>query len=381
MFHADRLARGRFLFKSAMKEELVSRMQHPPRPIPPWLGMHGFASSRLGGANTYHNYTTALYVLVRDWKRLTGPKENMTRRRRADRVSQRQAQVARLVRPPATTDRHAGSTDREPERFARIHMRAKRHRHHGSGGLFAELTADAIGEIFELELGLFWPTDPDGVPQADAVALTGIDRGDISAGRSCRGSARTGFSASGRDLGCRRRTVPRTGGAGSWCWRRARVDRAAVRLRGRRHPAGSGDFHRGLAPEQGSCSRCSPNRWGALLQNRADQTTILAQIDQLRVEGGAAESGPGRSGGLWDWDLTSDAVYFSPRWKAMLGCEPDEIEDVFSEWEDRIHPDDLDAAQRRGAGLLWPGGCRCTKTCTGCGTRTVTTCGSCRWAG
>lgn len=70
VFHADCLARGRFLFNRVMKEELVSRMQHPLSTdgvVPPWLGMYGFGEfARLGGANTYHNYTTALYVLVRD---------------------------------------------------------------------------------------------------------------------------------------------------------------------------------------------------------------------------------------------------------------------------------------------------------------------------
>jgi len=33
---------------------------------PPWLGMYGFGEfARLGGKNTYHNYTTALYVIYR----------------------------------------------------------------------------------------------------------------------------------------------------------------------------------------------------------------------------------------------------------------------------------------------------------------------------
>ena len=33
---------------------------------PPWLGMYGFGEfARLGGRNTYHNYTSALYVICR----------------------------------------------------------------------------------------------------------------------------------------------------------------------------------------------------------------------------------------------------------------------------------------------------------------------------
>ncbi len=69
VFHADCLARGRFLFNRIIKEELVSKMQNPfyvNGECPPWLGMYGFGEfARLGGKNTYHNYTTALYVIYR----------------------------------------------------------------------------------------------------------------------------------------------------------------------------------------------------------------------------------------------------------------------------------------------------------------------------
>jgi hypothetical protein len=69
VFHADCLARGRFLFNRIIKEELVNRMQFPffvNGECPPWLGMYGFGEfARLGGENTYHNYTTALYVIYR----------------------------------------------------------------------------------------------------------------------------------------------------------------------------------------------------------------------------------------------------------------------------------------------------------------------------
>ncbi len=69
VFHADCLARGRFLFNRVMKEELVGRMQYPlshDGRVPPWIGMYGFGEfAQLGGDNSYHNYTTALYVIVR----------------------------------------------------------------------------------------------------------------------------------------------------------------------------------------------------------------------------------------------------------------------------------------------------------------------------
>lgn len=48
----------------------------------------------------------------------------------------------------------------------------------------------------------------------------------------------------------------------------------------------------------------------------------------------------GANDGLWDWDIDADTVYYSPRWKAMLGYADDEISDSFDEWTRRIHPDD-----------------------------------------
>jgi hypothetical protein len=69
VFHADCLARGRFLTDRILKEELVHNMQTPfylDGNCPPWLGMYGFGEfAKLKGKNTYHNYTTALYVLYR----------------------------------------------------------------------------------------------------------------------------------------------------------------------------------------------------------------------------------------------------------------------------------------------------------------------------
>ncbi len=45
--------------------------------------------------------------------------------------------------------------------------------------------------------------------------------------------------------------------------------------------------------------------------------------------------------GLWDWNATSNKVYFSDKWKSQIGYAPDEIADSFAEWEIRVHPEDL----------------------------------------
>ena len=48
----------------------------------------------------------------------------------------------------------------------------------------------------------------------------------------------------------------------------------------------------------------------------------------------------GVNDGLWDWNLVNDRVFFSPRWKSMLGFAEAEVGDSPREWLDRIHPDD-----------------------------------------
>src|SRR6186713_223258 len=48
----------------------------------------------------------------------------------------------------------------------------------------------------------------------------------------------------------------------------------------------------------------------------------------------------GTNDGVWDWDLVSQKIYFSPRWKSMLGFDEDEIGQNPREWFSRVHPED-----------------------------------------
>jgi two-component system sensor histidine kinase UhpB len=45
--------------------------------------------------------------------------------------------------------------------------------------------------------------------------------------------------------------------------------------------------------------------------------------------------------GLFDWDLITNEIYFSPEWKSQIGYAPHEIPNHFDEWQCRVHPDDL----------------------------------------
>ncbi|MBI3854340.1 MAG: EAL domain-containing protein [Planctomycetes bacterium] len=49
--------------------------------------------------------------------------------------------------------------------------------------------------------------------------------------------------------------------------------------------------------------------------------------------------------GLWDWNLKTNEVYYSQRWKAMLGHDDGDIGTTPFEWFRRVHPDDLAQVQ------------------------------------
>lgn len=51
--------------------------------------------------------------------------------------------------------------------------------------------------------------------------------------------------------------------------------------------------------------------------------------------------------GYWRWHVSTDRVFYSPQWKAMLGYEDHEIQSDFSEWERLLHPDDRAESERQ----------------------------------
>lgn len=46
--------------------------------------------------------------------------------------------------------------------------------------------------------------------------------------------------------------------------------------------------------------------------------------------------------GLWDWNLVTNEVYFSPIWFSMLGYGPDELPQELETWSSLQHPDDVE---------------------------------------
>jgi PAS domain S-box-containing protein len=52
----------------------------------------------------------------------------------------------------------------------------------------------------------------------------------------------------------------------------------------------------------------------------------------------------GAGDGLWDWNIETGTVFYSKRWKSMLGYAEDEVSPAFDEWKRLAHPDDVPVA-------------------------------------
>jgi PAS domain S-box-containing protein len=57
----------------------------------------------------------------------------------------------------------------------------------------------------------------------------------------------------------------------------------------------------------------------------------------------------GANDGLWDWNIQDQKIYFSPRWKSMLGYTDSVIGASPMDWFNRIHPADRELVEKRVA--------------------------------
>ncbi|MCP3866717.1 MAG: PAS domain-containing protein [Gammaproteobacteria bacterium] len=48
----------------------------------------------------------------------------------------------------------------------------------------------------------------------------------------------------------------------------------------------------------------------------------------------------GSNDAIWDWDIQSNRLYLSPRYRKLLGYEANELPGMFTAWARLIHPND-----------------------------------------
>jgi formate hydrogenlyase transcriptional activator len=101
--------------------------------------------------------------------------------------------------------------------------------------------------------------------------------------------------------------------------------------------------HMHLSLMQKNLEQLVDERTSKLSESRAslEQKVRALQESDERYELAVA----GSAAGIWDWEIRPDKVYYSDRFKELLGYAPDEFLDTLDEFWNRLHPDDYEAAQ------------------------------------
>jgi diguanylate cyclase (GGDEF)-like protein/PAS domain S-box-containing protein len=80
-----------------------------------------------------------------------------------------------------------------------------------------------------------------------------------------------------------------------------------------------------------------------LSQIESRERALNDALKSLRIsEERYALAARGANDGLWDWDLNSGEIYFSPRWNNLLGIDVNGVWSSSEEWFRQIHADDCE---------------------------------------
>ncbi|MFZ5570784.1 MAG: PAS domain S-box protein [Thermodesulfobacteriota bacterium] len=71
-----------------------------------------------------------------------------------------------------------------------------------------------------------------------------------------------------------------------------------------------------------------------ILERRRSEEALAASREQFML------AVKGTQDGIWDWDLRTNSLYLSPRWKAIIGYGDEELANTFETFESHLHPDD-----------------------------------------
>lgn len=236
--------------------------------------------------------------------------------------------------------------DAELARFGRINAFSTRAIRATSNEAFASMVAEALLDVFEQEIGLFWEMDADGRLKPEPSALSGHPSGELPAqafacwlepliaglgDKECELSeAMLESQPAGLDF-----TYLLIG-----CCRDHEGSPKALLMTG--ITSRGADFHERLAAGHAHSFHVFTTQVAALYANRANAAIIQRQMKALHdSEERLALAFKGSEIGFWDWNVDSNETILSREWKAMLGYAEHEIRNHHEEWHSRVHPDDL----------------------------------------
>lgn len=78
-----------------------------------------------------------------------------------------------------------------------------------------------------------------------------------------------------------------------------------------------------------------------------EELTTQRALEAFRSEERLTIAMRGANDGLWDWNLQTNEVYYSPYWKRMLGYQDHELRDHFDTWVSLLDPDDKQSMLRQ----------------------------------
>jgi PAS domain S-box-containing protein len=262
-----------------------------------------------------------------------------------------QAQVSRLSLLQQQHNIIRDQLDREVQRFAAMQAHNARAITLTDSAEFATATVEAAIEIFEAEFAALWLPTADQQFVGEPAACEGLASGTGLPPATTTQLWQLVSRGKKRARAVNAATFEPLVAAGI----RSALTAACVGPSGTVHgllvagttPRGS-TFYEDLGPAHLEAFTLFGQQVGALLANRADQSVISEQFAQLRLEQQRLSLAlDGSNAGLWDWDLSLNEIFYSDRWKAMLGHTPEEIPDDFDAWVSRIHPDDVELAAER----------------------------------
>ena len=70
------------------------------------------------------------------------------------------------------------------------------------------------------------------------------------------------------------------------------------------------------------------------------ETRVRAREERLSL------ASRGGDDGVWDWNLESGEVYFSPQWETLLGYSAGELRNSIEGWLEKVHPNDRESLRR-----------------------------------